>query len=86
MYYYYKPDLGRFLNEDPIGLSCSKNLFNFVNNNPINGIDPMGLFCIPLPSEKSGWDFEKYKNSRENIKLTKLSFSPQGTALCLWEV
>jgi len=47
MYYYYnryyKPDLGRFLNEDPIGLNGGLNMFAFVNNNPINYTDPYGL-------------------------------------------
>ena len=37
---YYQPELRRFLGEDPI---WNKNLFAYVENNPLVGIDPSGL-------------------------------------------
>ena len=46
MYYYrsryYDPTTGRFLNEDPIGLSSDVNFFRYVRNRPTNYIDPLG--------------------------------------------
>jgi len=52
MYYYYnryyKPDLGRFLNEDPISLNGGLNLYEFVGNNSINFIDPYGEIALSL--------------------------------------
>ena len=37
---YYDPDAGRFISADPIR---DINLYNYVYNNPINRIDPLGL-------------------------------------------
>jgi RHS repeat-associated protein len=46
MYYrarWYDPQVGRFISEDPIGLSGGINPFAYVHNAPINNTDPMGL-------------------------------------------
>ncbi|MBF0527423.1 MAG: hypothetical protein HQK56_20260, partial [Deltaproteobacteria bacterium] len=46
----YSPGLGRYIQSDPIGLGCSDvNLYVYVQNDPINLIDPDGLQAIPLP-------------------------------------
>jgi RHS repeat-associated protein len=42
-YRYYNPSNGRFMNEDPIGLIGGLNIYNFVENDPVNLIDPFGL-------------------------------------------
>ena len=41
---YYDPDTGRYLTPDPIGLAGGINLFVYAENNPINMIDPFGLY------------------------------------------
>jgi RHS repeat-associated protein len=41
---YYEPTLGRFLSEDPIGLSGGTNFYSYVYGDPTNLIDPLGLF------------------------------------------
>ena len=52
---YYHPTLGRFLEQDPIGILDNINLYSYVNNNPVNWIDPLGLEKEPggeLPPNK----------------------------------
>lgn len=39
---YYSPDLGRFLQVDPIGYADDLNLYTYVKNNPVNATDPTG--------------------------------------------
>jgi RHS repeat-associated protein len=41
---YYSPDVGRFTQEDPIRWSGGSNFYQFVGDNPVNAIDPLGLY------------------------------------------
>jgi len=43
---YYDPDVGRFISEDPAGLAAGINPYTFAGNDPVNGYDPSGKFCI----------------------------------------
>ncbi len=44
---YYDARLGRFVNEDPIGLAGGDvNLYSYVFNNPTNAGDPLGLSAV----------------------------------------
>jgi RHS repeat-associated protein len=48
LYYFrarwYDPVCGRWLSKDPIGISGGLNMYAFCGNNPVNFVDPMGLF------------------------------------------
>ncbi|EMI1451423.1 TPA: RHS repeat-associated core domain-containing protein [Proteus mirabilis] len=43
---YYAPNLGRFTQQDPIGLAEGINLYAYAPN-PLTWWDPLGLTCIP---------------------------------------
>ena len=40
---YYDPEVGRFINKDPIGFLGGLNLYAYVGNNALNLVDPLGL-------------------------------------------
>lgn len=70
MYYrerFYDPVIGRFLTSDPIGFSGGINFYSYVQNNPVNFVDPEGLSssckdASPLPSDSS--ECNEYCNRR----------------------
>ena len=49
---YYDPFLGRFITQDPIGYQGGMNLYAYVGNNPVNSVDPAGLWD---PKDHRSW-------------------------------
>jgi RHS repeat-associated protein len=45
---YYSASLGRWLSNDPIGISGGLNQYVFCDNNPVNFVDPFGLDAVYL--------------------------------------
>ncbi len=71
---YYAPQTGRFTTADPIGLFGGPNLYSYVNNNPVNWIDPWGLL-----GKKTGDPILDDPVVKENIQMAwKESYLPNG--------
>jgi RHS repeat-associated protein len=45
---YYDPEVGRFLSEDPAGGDQAGNAYAYVENDPVNAIDPSGLTKVEV--------------------------------------
>jgi hypothetical protein len=64
---FYDPETGRYISADPIGLAGGINLYNYVQNDPVNWIDPEGLDAVlptpigPLPIPVPGTSPGKVK-------------------------
>jgi RHS repeat-associated protein len=47
---YYDPLAGRFLSEDPINFEAGINFYDYVENNPVNWLDSLGLEALSYPT------------------------------------
>jgi len=50
IYRYYSPDMGRWINRDPIGEKGGENIYCFVNNHAVSYCDYNGLFRFVIKS------------------------------------
>jgi len=51
---YYDSISGRFLSEDPLGFKAAMDFYSYIENDPTNGIDPLGLSALPAPAPAPG--------------------------------
>ena len=91
-YRYYSPEMGRWINRDPIGERGGYNVYAFVENQPVNKVDKLGLEAvnewsntsckIPMKTVTETYDI-RYKSFGFRMKddwmevLTKITLSIQ---------
>jgi RHS repeat-associated protein len=77
---YYDAEVGRFLQTDPIGFTGGDvNLYAYVQNNPINRIDPLGLSDQnPCPQKKSCYERFKEEFERNRVPGAEIFGIPTG--------
>jgi RHS repeat-associated protein len=62
LYRAYDVDTGRWLSRDPLEEHDGPNLYAYVHNDPINAVDPLGLYSV------LGLEFDDGKSAWENVK------------------
>ncbi|MES2359022.1 MAG: RHS repeat-associated core domain-containing protein [Gemmatimonadota bacterium] len=62
---WYDPVQGRFISEDPLGLSAGINPYVFANNDPINGHDPSGALATDQDGSVCSINAESCGNALE---------------------
>ena len=80
----YRTDLGRWLSRDPIEEAGGLNLYDYVDNDPVNWIDPFGLWKDPGHQQLTevamkNWGFSQHDiNIAVNANLNVDRLSNQG--------
>ncbi|OCG40634.1 hypothetical protein A9G29_08180 [Gilliamella sp. Fer2-1] len=59
---YYDPFTGRYITQDPLGIQGGLNSYQYVNGDPINWIDPLGLIKV----ENNGFEGGCWKGNESN--------------------
>ncbi len=76
---WYQPDIGRFVQRDPIGIQGGLNVYAYVQSHPTSRVDPSGLFFewysgAPLLANLVLFSTPKFLDSPESTKKVQKSF------------
>jgi RHS repeat-associated protein len=76
----YDPATAQFLSVDPIA-AISRAPYNYTYDNPVNTIDPEGLFCISLSTSCAEEDAGEAVEVGSRIAATAIKYSPLGATI-----
>jgi RHS repeat-associated protein len=76
---YYSPQLGRFLQTDPVGYKDDFDLYSYVGNDPLDRTDPSGLKCQGAGNDAS-CTFDEFKDKKGNV-ITREQATSGGNRL-----
>jgi RHS repeat-associated protein len=68
----YNPDIGRFLQVDPVGYVDQINMYAYVGNDPLNNTDPSGMKCVGT-GDKSACTIDQINIARSGRKANWVS-------------
>jgi RHS repeat-associated protein len=75
----YDPEVGRWLSNDPILFDGGQaNLYAYVGNDPVNRIDPIGLYTEVIFWEPVGMGASSFGHVSVNVNGTTYSLAPGG--------
>lgn len=71
----YDPQSGRYMTSDPIGLNGGVNPFGYAGQNPVNAIDPLGLYLFAF----DGTWINRSSGVLTNVELFRRYYDPTFT-------
>lgn len=86
LYYFrarhYSPLLGRFMQADPSGYSAGTNLYAYVANDPLNAVDPLGLYKEGSQASFQPLSLPAFESAAQSLPALSPSSSPAN----VWQV
>jgi len=75
---FYDPDSGRYLQSDPLGMNAGLNTYAYVNSDPVNNIDPLGLILFAFDGTGNS-DPAQPGSSLSNVVHIRDAYQRQGS-------
>jgi RHS repeat-associated protein len=76
----YDPTVGRWIGRDPMGEGASLNLYVYSDNDPINELDPWGLYPVVVVTLPNGSQYTPMSQVKNDAQAKALGL-PKGTPI-----